>query len=131
MLPMKKLTSSGVAYSPTILPGGPDVRYLYTQPHKLFDARDVSRAIVQAEHAPNPDALRVWKTKLPTKVKFFGWLLTHGRRINTRAYLYHRTIRTREEASCEDCPGILETADHILFQCPLAARLWKLLSINP
>lgn len=111
-----------------ILSNDPDVRILYSQPGKLFDTRAVPNAL-QAEHLPNPDALRVWQTKLPTKVKFFGWLLTLGR-INCRAYLYHRHICSREEASCESCPDSLETADHIFFNCPVALRAWRLIGVQ-
>lgn len=36
-----------------------------------------------------------------------------------------------QEACCESCPDTLETLDHILFQCPLARRLWMRLGVNP
>jgi hypothetical protein len=79
---------------------------------------------------PDPDGQRVWKTKLPTKVKFFGWLLHHGR-LNSRDYLYHRHIRELSEAYCEQCPLILETDTHILLECPAAMAIWQLIGIDP
>ncbi|KAF8662393.1 hypothetical protein HU200_055973 [Digitaria exilis] len=73
--------------------------------------------------------MRVWRTKLPTKVKFFGWLLTHGR-VNCRAYLHRRNICTRKEDFCETCSDVLETANHIFFQCPIALRFWRLVGFH-
>uniref|UniRef100_K3ZMQ4 Reverse transcriptase zinc-binding domain-containing protein n=1 Tax=Setaria italica TaxID=4555 RepID=K3ZMQ4_SETIT len=65
----------------------------------------------------NPDAHRLWQTKLPTKIIFSGWLLHHGR-LNSRASLYHHHIRKLEESYCEQCSGTLETDSHIFSQCP-------------
>ncbi|KAF8686952.1 hypothetical protein HU200_043230 [Digitaria exilis] len=67
--------------------------------------------------------------KLPTKIKFFGWLL-HHERLNTRAFLYRRNIKSREDSSCEQCTGILETADHIFNDCPCAMEVWHRIKIN-
>lgn len=61
---------------------------------------------------------RLWKTKLPTKVNFSGWLLHFGR--NTRAPLHHKNIRSLEESYCELCHGVSETAEHIFSACPVA-----------
>nr|CAB3460158.1 unnamed protein product [Digitaria exilis] len=105
-----------------------DARYLSSQQCRPFDTRDVPRAL-QAELPSHPEAMRVWQTKLPTKVKFFGWLLTHGR-VNCRAYQHRRNICTREEAFCETCSDVLETADHIFFQCPIALRFWRLVGFH-
>ena len=60
----------------------------------------------------NPDAACLWATKLPSKVKFLGWLLYHGR-LNTRASLNYTNIRPLEGSYCEQCTGTRETDDHI------------------
>ena len=39
--------------------------------------------LLHHSNMPNPDVMLIWSTKLPTKVKFFAWLLCHGR-LNTR-----------------------------------------------
>lgn len=76
----------------------------------------------------DPDALRIWETKLPTKVKFFGWLL-HHERLNSRSSLFHRNIRRLDESYCESCPNILETPEHIFADCPCAMRIWQILGV--
>jgi len=65
----------------------------------------------------------IWKMKLPNKVKFFGWLLFHGR-LNTRAHLHHRNLRRLDESKCETCPSELETDTHIFVGCPRARAVW-------
>ena len=65
---------------------------------------------------PPTDASRIWATKLPTKIKFFAWLLFHGR-LNTRAHLYRRNIKTLHESWCGRCHGVLETDEHIFKEC--------------
>ena len=76
-----------------------------------------------------PDAARIWATKLPSKVKFFGWLLILGR-LNSRANLCHKNIRARDEANCEFCPGVLEADEPIFFLCSRARVVWSRLGIN-
>lgn len=44
--------------------------------------------MLHANGAHDPDAARVWATRIPTKVKFFGWLLLKER-LNCRAHLFH------------------------------------------
>jgi len=66
---------------------------------------------------------QIWAIKLPSKIKFFAWLLFHGR-LNTRAYLFHRNIRTLDESWCERCHGVLETDEHIFVGCSTAADVW-------
>ena len=65
------------------------------------------------------DVVRIWSTRLPAKVKFFAWLLYHGR-LNTRAHLFHRNIKTHDESKCEYCVDTLETDVHIFVECPRA-----------
>ena len=75
------------------------------------------------------DAMRIWATLLPTKVKFFAWLLNRGR-LNTRAYLHHRNIRALEHSWCAHCPGVLETDAHIFAGCHKAHDVWECLGIS-
>jgi len=63
------------------------------------------------------------------KSSFFGWLLHHGR-LNTRAHLFHRNLKPREDSCCEHCPGILETDTHIFVDCPCAQEIWHRLSFT-
>lgn len=104
-------------------------RLLATHPPKPFTSRNILDALQQG-HIQDPDAARVWRTKLPTKIKFFSWLLHHGR-LNTRASLFHRNIKTLEESYCERCSGVLETDTHIFILCPAAKEFWAKIGIEP
>ena len=105
----------------------PDARLLDSPCRPTFSSRDAYRAI-QGE-ALEQDAMRIWATWLPTKVKFFSWLLVRGR-LNTRAYLHHRNIRTLEDSWCVHCNGVSETDVHIFSGCRRAQEVWSRLGVS-
>jgi len=105
-----------------------DHRYLDLSQRTPFSSRGAYHSL-HAEDEQNPDAARIWATKLPSKVKFFGWLLLLGR-LNSRANLCHKNIRTRDEANCEFCPDVLETDEHIFVLCSRSRAVWSRLGIN-
>ena len=107
--------------------GGHHDKHLLTLPgNESFSSRGAYRAI-QGE-APANDSMRIWATKLPSKIKFISWLLHRGR-LNTRAHLHQRNIRTLEESWCAHCFGVLETDEHIFSECRKAQDLWARLGI--
>jgi hypothetical protein len=78
-----------------------------------------------------PDLGRVWRCKLPTKVKFFGWLLLHSR-LNTRALLFHRNIVTNPgESYYAHCPMVVEDDTHIFSLCSRGRAVWGRLGLSP
>lgn len=105
----------------------PDVHALATAAHEPFSSRGAYQALHVA--TGGSDIVRIWGIRLPTKIKFFGWLLHHGR-LNTRAHLFHRNLKPREDSCCEHCPGILETDTHIFVDCPCAQEIWHRLSFT-
>ena len=70
-----------------------------------------------------PFASFIWGSRAPSRVQFFGWLLSLGR-IQTRDALLRKTILTAEECGCPLCPAALETANHLVFECPFARNFW-------
>ena len=60
----------------------PDLRSLASLRDEPFSSRG-AYDLLHHSNMPNPDVMLIWSTKLPTKVKFFAWLLCHGR-LNTR-----------------------------------------------
>ena len=70
-----------------------------------------------------PYAAMIWGARVPSRVKFFCWLLVQ-RRIHTRDVLLRKCILAADEAGCPLCPVALETADHLMFACPFAAGFW-------
>ena len=68
----------------------PDTRFLSNTPHDVFTSRGAYQALHPVASG-STDFMFIWKMKLPSKVKFFGWLLFLGR-LNTRAHLLHRIL---------------------------------------
>ena len=104
----------------------PDARFLHSNRNVPFSSRGAYH-VIQGE-ALAADASTIWTTRLPTKVKFFAWLLSLGR-LNTRAYLHHRNITPLDDSWCAHCPGVLETAVHIFSECHRARQVWARLGI--
>jgi len=99
-----------------------DVRLLATMNMQPFTSRGAYH-LLHDSLIPS-DVVRIWSTRLPAKVKFFAWLLYHGR-LNTRAHLFHRNIKTHDESKCEYCVDTLETDVHIFVECPRAQAVWS------
>ena len=99
----------------------PDSRLLALVAHEPFTTRGAYHVLHATSQSS--DVPRLWSVRLPTKIKFFGWLLHHGR-LNTRARLFHRNIKPREESYCELCTSTLETDTHLFLNCPKALAVW-------
>ncbi|KAF8733786.1 hypothetical protein HU200_014633 [Digitaria exilis] len=54
----------------------------------------------------------------------------HHGRINSRASLFHRNIRTFEESYCEHCNEVVETIEHIFILCLNARGVWNRLGVS-
>ena len=72
----------------------------------------------------------LWSSRAPSRVKFFGWLLTQSR-VHTRDVLLRKTVLTAAEAGCPCCEAELETADHLIFRCPFAVQFWRRIGLPP
>jgi len=101
--------------------GHSDVRLLANSQREPFSSSGAYHSLCGS--TPAADVIQIWAIRLPSKTNFFAWLLFHGR-LNTRAYLFHRNIRTLDESWCERCHGVLETDEHIFVGCSTAADVW-------
>lgn len=65
---------------------------------------------------------RIWKLKIPSKIKTFLWLAYHQR-------LMSNDMRVRQGFAaspyCHNCPGVKEDVSHILRECPKAREVWR------
>nr|GMD84105.1 uncharacterized protein LOC109150807 [Ipomoea batatas] len=59
----------------------------------------------------------IWKTRLPNRIKFFMWLITHGR-IMCNAERKRRHLTASDY--CHLCRDVTEDIDHVLRKCPAA-----------
>jgi hypothetical protein len=63
----------------------------------------------------------IWKTKAPSKCRFFAWLVLL-RRNWTSEHLWHHGLR--DDATCALCSQEPETVDHLLVQCMFSREVW-------
>jgi hypothetical protein len=71
----------------------------------------------------------IWRCHAPSRVRFFGWLLTLSR-VQTRDTLLRKTIVDAAGAGCPLCDATLETASHMTLHCPVAARFWSTIGVE-
>jgi hypothetical protein len=72
-----------------------------------------------------PNNNRIWKAKIPEKIKIFMWLVEQ-QAIVTKDNMVKR--RWQGDPRCVFC-GAFETPDHLLFTCPIAKVVWGVVAI--
>jgi hypothetical protein len=71
--------------------------------------------------SPLLGASHLWKTQAPSRVRFFGWLVLHGR-CWTSDGLRHHGLSVRDV--CALCAHEVETLDHLLLGCVHSRETW-------
>lgn len=66
-------------------------------------------------------AKEIWKTSAPSCVKFFFWLVLHG-----RCWTAHRRHQhgLQDNDACIHCDQAVETMDHIILGCVYSREVW-------
>jgi hypothetical protein len=67
---------------------------------------------------------RVWRAKIPEKIKIFMWLLEQ-RVVLTKENMFKRNCHGNPD--CYFC-GALESNDHLFFSCPIAKVVWGVIA---
>ncbi|CAN1177925.1 Putative ribonuclease H protein At1g65750 [Linum perenne] len=65
---------------------------------------------------------RLWKWKGPNKIKHFLWLASH-KRLLTNEERGRRHITN--QVNCSRCAGIVESFEHVIFECNFASQVWR------
>jgi len=68
--------------------------------------------------------LWIWKLQVVESIRFFVWLIMHGRLPNNSIRF---NIHITNDASCPRCGAVEETIMHTLRDYPKASRIWYLL----
>ena len=110
----------------THLTDGGDMRNFQGTEGK-FQTSLLYKALMAATAPPSDFAKMVWNNCAPPRVKFFIWLLVQNR-IQSRSNLLKKSIIT--DATCALCHNCDESADHLIFTCPVAASLWQHVGIE-
>jgi hypothetical protein len=80
---------------------------------------------------PPDNALRaIWKSKCMPKLRVFAWLLLKDR-LNTKVMMIRKQWNVDSGPSCILCTDqVLETRDHLFFDCPFARSCWDMCQIH-
>ena len=89
-----------------------------------FTFDSMYRALTHSE-VPTDNNKKIWKSKIPLKVKIFVWYL-HRRVVLTKDNLAHRNWQGSKK--CSFCTHD-ETIKHLFFQCKFARSTWSVIQI--
>ena len=71
----------------------------------------------------DPQLKKIWKLKMPTKIKIFVWQVIYDRSPTREQILIRHGPTLGKCPLCDD----LETLDHLLFICPVAVFVWSVI----
>jgi hypothetical protein len=91
--------------------------------NKKFSVKSVYNVLTCDDHGIS--YRRVWKAKIPEKIKIFMWLVEQ-KAILTKDSMIRRNWNG--DPGCYFC-GCLETTDHLLFECPVAKVVWGVIAL--
>ena len=72
----------------------------------------------------------LWKSKVTTKIKVFGWLVLSDR-LNTRNMLKRRHYNVGTNLNCLLCGQKEEDIDHMILTCPFSMNCWSTFGLDP
>jgi hypothetical protein len=88
----------------------------------LFSVKSTYKFLYRYDYGHN--SKRIWKAKIPLKIKIFLWLVEQNA-ILTKDSLSKR--KWKGNSSCAFCTEN-ETSNHLFFECPTAKYVWSLLA---
>jgi len=68
----------------------------------------------------DPYHMKIWKRKIPAKIKIFLWLIMNNAILTKDNMIKRRWL---------EAPLAIETVPHLLFQCSIAKAVWASLPI--
>lgn len=89
---------------------------------KMFTTRSLYK-FMSFQGASNPSLCKIWKVKIPSKIKIFLWQMRLDR-LPGGVCLRNRGWKGSDR--CCLC-GELESSDHIFFRCSLARFVWYII----
>ena len=88
---------------------------------RMISKQEAEKGESSGEALGGPVWARLWKLKIPNKIKVFAWRACHEI-LSTRENLARRRII--EDARCGVCFLVSETGYHALWECGLAQDVW-------
>jgi hypothetical protein len=88
-----------------------------------FSVKSVYMYLTKDENGPRFS--KIWKAKLPEKIKIFMWMLVQ-KVILTKDNMLRK--RWKGNPGCYFC-GDVETVNHLMFTCPVAKVIWGFIDL--
>ncbi|KAK9086501.1 hypothetical protein Syun_028895 [Stephania yunnanensis] len=102
-----------------------DKRIWNFDPSNIFTCKSFFHSLIDDPSSHVHQAFKgLWKAMIPSKAKFFGWLLLHGG-LNTYEKLQRRMPHLFiSPHCCFMCMMESENVNHLFFQCNVACQVW-------
>jgi hypothetical protein len=97
--------------------------YSVKSAYRLLDKARIFNSDEQAASGSgNPCWQKIWKLKVPPKIRVFWWRVLHEF-LPARQVLHRKHLEP--VANCEDCGEESESIRHILMECTVARAFWE------
>ncbi|OMO86355.1 reverse transcriptase [Corchorus capsularis] len=128
--PSCSLASSCSHYSISTSPTGSDILCWNFSPNGNFTLSSAYRLALNLDPCPSfvSNWSWIWKLKCLPKLQYFVWECFHSI-LSTKLFLHSRKLTL--DTSCHNCPGAIETIEHVLRSCQLAQTFWRSLPCPP
>jgi len=87
-----------------------------------FSVKSTLALVRPVEGTNEVDWKRIWKQRVPQRVRVFLWLVFHNK-LMTNAERFRRHLH--HSSYCEQCQGEVEDLNHIFRRCPRAHEVWS------
>jgi len=89
----------------------------------IFSVKSIySHLFVEDPDLPNK---KLWRAKIPLKIKTFMWLISRNAILTKDKFLKRKW---QGDTKCRFCPE-LETISHMFFECSMAKFVWSLVAM--
>jgi hypothetical protein len=106
-----------------LVPSSPNIfRWRFTADGS-YSSASTYRAMFLGSSSPL-GAKEIWKTSAPPKVRYFFWLVMHGRCWTAERRFKHGL---QDSAVCIICDQSSETMDHLIIGCTFSREVWSIL----
>ena len=119
----RELVSLRLLLQDVALSHAPDIRSLLNG--SPFSTKGAYDAL--ASQLADPNLAHIWDSRVPSRVRVFGWLF-YLDRLNTRANLHRKTIIA--SSTCPRCSAAPEDRGHLFFTCPASQAIWEALGVT-
>ncbi|KAK1361779.1 hypothetical protein POM88_046253 [Heracleum sosnowskyi] len=114
---------NGIINSIIFSPGTDSLVWMVTK--RPYTSADGKGILMGGLTSNNSVWIRIWKLRIPPKIKYFLWKMEHGL-IPTKTFLAKRMSNVFTEVMCVVCQSGDEDQEHLFWSCCLSKKIWKM-----